>query len=199
MTSLAGLKRIPPRRRREGLTDYRARLKYVKSGLPRLVIRKSNRYITVQVVESRQGGDGTLVTVTSKHLAKYGWRGGGKNLPAAYLTGLLAGLIAKKKNVRKAIVDIGLYTPVDGSRVFAAVKGFLDAGVEVPVSDEKLPGEDRISGAHIQEYYLKLREESPESRQFSRSPEDVYGRLTDHFQEVKERLIKELGEDERSG
>ncbi len=190
MTTQKILKRRLPRRRRQGLTDYRVRLKLVKSGLPRLVIRKSNRYITVQVIESRAGGDKTLLTVTSKHLLKYGWKASTKNLPAAYLTGFLAGLIAKKKGVEKAIVDLGLYTPVTWSRLFAAVKGFRDAGIDVPVSEEKLPNEERIKGTHIQEYFQMIKEKNIETTQFSKSPEEVYNMLTKHFEEVKERIEK---------
>ncbi|MEM0079330.1 MAG: 50S ribosomal protein L18 [Nitrososphaerota archaeon] len=190
------LKRRPPRRRREGLTDYRVRLKLVKSGIPRLVVRKSNRYITVQVVNSKAGGDETLVTITSKILRKYGWRASTKNIPAAYLTGLLAGLVAKKRGVEKAIVDIGLYTPVSGSRVFAAVKGFIDAGIDVPVGEEKIPGEERIKGFHISSYYNMLREKGLETIQFSKSPGDVYTSLDRHFEEVKEKIMIEVSGDE---
>ena len=52
--------RAPPKRRRKGLTDYRKRLKLVKSGLPRFVVRKTNRYIIVQITESKAGGDKVL-------------------------------------------------------------------------------------------------------------------------------------------
>jgi len=186
------LKRLPPRRRRRGLTDYRKRLKLVKSGLPRLVVRKTNRYVIVQVVRSKMGGDETLVTVTSKRLADYGWRAGFKNTPAAYLTGLLAGLLAKKRGVERAIADIGLHRAVKGAKVFAAVKGFVDAGVQVPVGEEILPGEDRIMGRHISEYYNRLREMQVETIQFSRSDERIYSNLEDHFLEVRERILREV-------
>jgi len=186
------LKRLPPRRRRRGLTDYRKRLKLVKSGLPRLVVRKTNRYVIVQVVKSKMGGDETLVTVTSKKLANYGWRASFKNTPAAYLTGLLAGLLAKKRGVERAIADIGLHRAIKGAKVFAAVKGFVDAGVQVPVGEEILPGEDRIMGRHISEYYNRLREMQVETIQFSRSDERIYSNLEDHFLEVRERILREV-------
>lgn len=185
------LKRLPPRRRREGLTDYRKRLKLVKSGLPRLVIRKTNRYIIVQVIKSKMGGDETLITVTSKKLAEYGWKASFKNTPAAYLTGLLAGMLAKKKGVEKAIVDIGLHRAVKGSKVFAAVKGFIDAGLEVPAGEEIFPDEDRIKGIPIKEYYKSLKESGAETIQFSKSDEQVYMNLDNHFSQVKERILKE--------
>lgn len=187
------LKRMPPRRRRLGLTDYRQRYKLVKSGLPRLVIRKTNRYIIVQVVKLKEGGDETLLTVTSKRLAEYGWRAGFKNLPAAYLTGLLAGMLAKNKGVEKAIVDIGLHRPIKGSRIFAAVKGFMDAGVEVPAGEEIFPEEERLKGSHIREYFEMLRSEGVEAAQFRRSPEEVYSKFEEHFERVKERILSEVG------
>lgn len=187
------LKRLPPRRRREGLTDYRMRLKLAKSGLPRLVIRKTNRYIIVQVIKCKEGGDETILTVTSKKLLEYGWKGGLKNLPASYLTGLLAGIQAKKKGLKRAIVDIGLHKPIKGSRVFAAVKGFIDAGVDVPAGEEIFPDEDRIKGAHISEYYRRIREEGLETKQFSKIG-DIYEELEKHFDEVKKRILKEAEE-----
>jgi len=187
------LKRLPPRRRREGLTDYRMRLKLVKSRLPRLVIRKTNRYIIVQVVRCKEGGDETLLTVTSKKLLKYGWKGGLKNLPESYLTGLLAGIQAKKKGIEKAIVDIGLHKPVKGSRIFAAVKGFIDAGVDVPAGEEIFPDEDRIRGSHISEYYQRIKEEGLETKQFSKVG-DIYEELEKHFDEIKEKILKEAEE-----
>ncbi len=192
------LKRMPPKRRRLSLTDYRKRLKFVKSGLPRLVIRKTNKQIIVQVIKPKFGGDETLLTVTSKKLRKFGWRAGLKNTAAAYLTGLLAGLLIKKKASR-AILDIGLYTPSKGSKVFAAAVGFRDAGVEIPLGEEKLPSEDRIRGAHISNYYKILRESGQETSQFSKTDESVYLNLESHFEEVKNRILRELGGNESGG
>ena len=186
------LKRMPPRRRREGLTDYRQRLKLVKSGLPRLVVRKTNRYIIVQVIKPKLGGDETILTITSKKLREYGWKASLKNTPAAYLTGLLAGLIVKDK-VKRAILDIGLQRPSKGARVFAAALGFRDAGVEIPLGEEKLPSEDRIKGKHIAEYYQMLRRSENPTIQFSRMDEMIYTNLEAHFEEVKNKILEELG------
>lgn len=186
------LKRMPPKRRRLGLTDYRKRLKLVKSGLPRLVVRKTNSQIIVQVIMPRLGGDETLITVTSKKLRDYGWRASLKNTPAAYLTGLLAGLLARGK-IEKAVLDIGLQTPSRGSKVFAAALGFRDAGIEIPLGEEILPDEDRISGKHISEYYRMIRESGLQATQFSKSDESIYMSLEKHFEEVKNRILEELG------
>lgn len=186
------LLRMPPRRRREGLTDYRKRLKLVKSGLPRLVIRRTNRYLIVQLILSKAGGDQTVITVTSKKLAKYGWRGGFKNLPAAYLTGLLAGKMALSKGYEKAIVDLGLQRPVYGSRLFAAVKGAADAGLEIPAAEEVFPDEDRVRGEHVKEYFNSLAEQQ-DRVQFRRCDPGFYSRLPDVFEEVKNKILERYG------
>jgi large subunit ribosomal protein L18 len=68
------------------------------------------------------------------------------------LTGLLCGLKAKAKGVKEAILDLGLQPPSKGARVFAVLKGVLDAKVDVPHSEEKLPDEKRVIGEHIAKY-----------------------------------------------
>jgi large subunit ribosomal protein L18 len=81
-------------------------------------------------------------------LKKLGWVRTG-NVPASYLTGLLAGKKAKNKKVEEAILDMGLQISTKGSRIYAALKGVLDSGIKVPCSEEILPSEDRIRGKHI--------------------------------------------------
>lgn len=143
------LYRMPHRRRREQKTDYRIRLGLVRGGKVRAVIRKSGSHMTVQFVKWEKNGDRTLLTVSSAHLAKFGWMAGTGNVPAAYLTGLLAAKLASTVDVSNAIVDLGMQTNTKGSRLYAAVKGMVDGGLEIPHDAEKLPGEDRISGKHI--------------------------------------------------
>ncbi len=148
--------RVKMRRRREGKTNYRKRLALLKSGKPRAVVRKTLRYIIVQLAEYHEDGDKILLGVTSRKLKDYGWSGSFKNTPAAYLTGYLAGKLALKKGIKEAILDIGLQRPVKGSRVFAALKGMLDAGLEIPHGDGIFPSEERIKGLHISEDLGKL-------------------------------------------
>lgn len=179
--------RFPPRRKREGKTDYRLRLKLVKSGLPRIVIRRSNRYVRVMVVRSKAGGDETLVFVTSKDLRKYGWMLGTKNTPAAYLTGFLAAKLALRKGITKAIADIGLHRATPGSRVFAAIKGAIDGGMEIPMGDGAAPEEDRILGRHITEF-AKIVATTEGTHQFSRCNKELLLELPKHFEEVKSRI-----------
>ncbi len=147
------------RRRREGKTDYKKRLALLKSGLPRMVVRRTNRYMIVQFVKFKPEGDEVIAYAFSKELSRYGWPYGGKNTPAAYLTGYLAALRAKKAGVERAVLDIGRFPSTKGSRLYAALKGALDAGVEIPHSPEILPDEDRIRGEHIASWASSLKEE----------------------------------------
>ncbi|MFQ6010160.1 MAG: 50S ribosomal protein L18, partial [Candidatus Aenigmatarchaeota archaeon] len=89
--------KLPHKRRREKRTDYRARLRLIRSGKVRLVIRKSSSHMNVQFIDYVPEGDRTVVAANSQELKKYGWKGGTGNIPAAYLTGLLAGTRAKDK------------------------------------------------------------------------------------------------------
>ncbi|MEM3054745.1 MAG: 50S ribosomal protein L18, partial [Candidatus Bathyarchaeia archaeon] len=143
---------VPYRRRREGKTDYRKRKALVISGKPRLVVRGTLKNIAIQIVAAKPYGDEVLVSAHSRELKNYGWKAPRGNLPAAYLTGLLCGFKAKAKGIKEAILDIGLRTPSKGARVFAALKGVLDSGLEVSHGEEKLPDEKRIRGEHIAQY-----------------------------------------------
>ena len=86
-----------------------------------------------------------------KELEELGWTGSGKSTPGAYLTGMLAGKRAKEKGLERAVLDIGLREPTKGAVIFAALKGAVDAGIEVPHGEEMLPSKDRISGKHMKE------------------------------------------------
>lgn len=138
------------RRQREGKTDYRRRLRLLKSRKTRIVVRNSLNNTQVQFVEYHEEGDKVLVSAISSELVKeYQWKYSAATTPAAYLTGLLAGKKAVDKGIKEGILDLGRCVPVTGSKVFAALKGVLDAGVECPCDDEKIPGEDRILGKHL--------------------------------------------------
>ncbi len=137
------------RRRREGRTDYKKRLAYLKYGLTRLVIRKSNKYILFQVIRYSPSGDKISLTVNSNQLVKFGWKHSCRNSPAAYLTGLLAGKLAKDEKVTKAVIDFGLQSITKGSILFAALKGIVDTGIEVSHSPDMFPTEDRLMGKNL--------------------------------------------------
>jgi len=142
--------RVKPRRQREGKTNYRRRLKLLKSGKTRMVIRKSSKNTQVQFIEYHEGGDKIIANAISKELTKlYKWKYSTSTTPAAYLTGILAGKRAKDKGVKNVVIDIGNYPPVTGSKLFASLKGAIDAGLECPHDEKKIPNEDRIMGKHL--------------------------------------------------
>lgn len=143
------LKKLRLRRRREGKTDYKARLGLLKSGMSKLVVRKTNKYIIAQIVESKEANDFTKVYANSKELTSLGWKFSFKNIPACYLTGLLLGKKIKEKKIKKIILDTGMIPSTKESKVYAVVKGIKDVGIEIPCSDKVLPNEKRISGKHI--------------------------------------------------
>jgi large subunit ribosomal protein L18 len=147
--------------------------------------------MVAQITVAKPQGDHVLVSAHSRELKKYDWKAPEGNLPAAYLTGFLCGLKARAQGVKEVILDIGLHSPSKGARIFATLKGVLDAGVEVPHSEEKLPDEKRIEGEHIVQYAVSLTS-NPEEYQskFSKyleqkiHPED----LPKHFAKAKKEI-----------
>jgi len=97
-----------------------------------MVVRKTNRHIIVQLVTAEMDGDRTLVAANSAELEQYGYKGSMVNTPAAYLTGMLFAVKAKKAQQDSAVLDIGLNRATPGARVFAALKGAVDAGLDIP-------------------------------------------------------------------
>jgi large subunit ribosomal protein L18 len=146
---------VPSRRRREGKTDYYQRTKLVVADVPRMVVRKTNRHIIIQLVIAEMDGDRTLVAANSSELTKFGFKGSLSSTPAAYLTGLLFAAKARKANYKAAVLDIGLNRATPGARVFAALKGAIVAGLAIPHGEEILPDEGRVKGKHIVAYNKK--------------------------------------------
>jgi large subunit ribosomal protein L18 len=143
--------RVPFRRRREGRTDYKRRLALLSGREPRVVVRRSLTNMRVQVVTYTPQGDKVVASADGRELQGLGLQGtSGKSVPAAYLTGVLAGQRAKQAGVQRAVLDIGRHVPAKGSRIFAALKGVVDAGLEVPHDASVVPNEERLSGAHIE-------------------------------------------------
>ena len=138
---------MPFRRRREGKTDYPKRLAEIKGGKTRMVVRRTNKGFTVQFVEYSENGDKTLFSMHSSLLKDAAGFPAKCNTPTAYLAGLYAGKQAKAKGVKTAIADISA-TASRGAVVFAAVKGAIDAGVEIPFDDSVIVAE-RLNGSHL--------------------------------------------------
>ena len=150
---------LPLKRRRESKTDYKARLALLKSGKPRVVVRTSNNYITLQLVDFNSS-DKTKISYTSKKLSDFGWGNSKKNLSAAYLSGLVFGLLCKKNKIKEGVFDIGIRKVTKGNKVFSVLKGCLDGGLELPHSETNFPSEDRITGKHLSEEKSKKFDEA---------------------------------------
>ena len=142
---------IAYKRKREGRTNYKKRLSLLMGGKPRLVVRPTLKNIIVQLVDFDPKGDKVLVTVHSNILSKFGWRASKGNVPAAYLCGYLLGLKGQKAGIKEAILDMGWKSSTKGNRIYACLKGALDAGLQINHDNEVLPSEDRLKGKHIAE------------------------------------------------
>lgn len=142
--------RVPLRRRREGKTDYRLRLGLLRGGKPRAVVRFTNHRVLVALTDYDPGGDRVFAAADSEELQRVGFPARGlSSTPAAYLTGYLAGLRAKEAGRTQAILDAGLRRPSTGGRLLGALKGLLDAGVDIPNGGEGFPSADRLNGSHL--------------------------------------------------
>lgn len=175
----------------------------------RFVIRISNKEITAQIAYAKIQGDVIMAAAYSHELKRYGWPVKSSNYAASYATGLLLarrvlaklGLADKYQGQTKvdgndynveelaegprpfrAYLDVGLHRTTTGSKVFAALKGATDGGLEIPHSVTRFVGYSKeekglkadvlrkhIFGSHIADYMKHLREENPQKfqRQFS--------------------------------
>ena len=153
--------KLDKKRRRQYKTNYSKRLVLLKGNCARLVVRKTNKYVILQLVESKNAKDKVRYSVNTKELLKHGWpknkAGSLKSIPACYLGGLLLG--KKSEKIKKVILDTGLIPNTKGSRVYAVVKGISDAGIEINYNEKVLPSQDRIEGKHIKELdFNKIKE-----------------------------------------
>ncbi|KAI3424428.1 hypothetical protein D9Q98_009980 [Chlorella vulgaris] len=168
----------------------------------RLVVRFTNKTVVCQVAYATMAGDKVICAAYSSELPRYGLKVGLTNYAAAYCTGLLLarrvlnklGLdshyegntedVGEDFNVEAAddaprpfqcILDTGLKRTSTGSKVFAALKGALDGGLDIPHSDKRFVGYDPdakefdaeilrkyIYGGHVGEYMEEMQEEDPE-------------------------------------
>jgi large subunit ribosomal protein L18 len=184
LTYVHTLKRI-----RDDKTNYRRRAALLIGRHSFVTVKVSDQNVAAQVLKPTPTGDVVIASAHSRELEKQGWKGALNNLPACYLTGLLMGKKALEKGVKNAVLYIGKdhFT----SRVAACMKGIVDGGVSMPVSEESLPDQERISGQHIADYAGALKENQEEyNSRFSAilknglSPEDY----PSHFEEIKSKL-----------
>lgn len=112
-----------------------------------ITVNITNENTQVQILKPEMTGDRVIASAHSRYLIKKGWKGSRKNIPAAYLTGYLAGKKAMTQGAKDAILYTGTrrYT----QRMAAALKGVMDAGVQIPADSETFPTDDRINGNHL--------------------------------------------------
>merc|ERR1711981_523342 len=172
--------------------------------------RSSNTDVTCQIAYARLEGDIVICAAYSHELPRYGVKVGLTNYAASYCTGLLlARRILQKFNLDsvyegntnidgdmycvednddgpgafRACLDVGLARTSTGAKVFAALKGAVDGGLDIPHSEKRFPGYDseskelnadvhrqHIFGLHVAEYMKSLQEEDEEQfkKHFSR-------------------------------
>lgn len=188
------LKRI-----RQHKTNYRKRSGILIGRRPFIITKISGQNISAQALKPTLTGDIVIASAHSRELIRHGWKGSMNSMPACYLTGLLLG----KKSIQKGATNAVLYTGNNPftTKVAACLKGIVDSGINIPVSKESLPGDDRVSGEHIANYanLLKDSEEKYNSR-FSAllkqglRPEDY----PVHFEEIRMKISgKSASEDKK--
>lgn len=160
---MKGIAKTVKRRRSEQKTDYKARFNLLKSGRNRVIIRKTNQYVIVQVVSSTIAQDKVICGVSSKDLITEGWpekkKGSLKSRGAAYLTGMLLAREAASAGVTEAIIDLGMHRNIKKGRIYAVVKGMIDNGMKVPFNPEALPSDKELEfNANTRELLIKLKE-----------------------------------------
>jgi len=176
----------------------------------RFVVRRTHRDIICQIFSSDLTHDVCVQAAYAHELRRYGVKNGYTNYAAAYCTGLLlARRINNKYKLKyegkveadgedfeveadpedkapfKALLDVGLARTTTGARVFGALKGAVDGGLNVPHNGKRFPGTEvdgkevktnpethkkYITAGHVAEYMKKLQEDDEEAykRQFSR-------------------------------
>ncbi len=135
------------RRSRDEKTNYKKRRNLLMGRRDFITVQISNENTLVQIHKPELAGDKVLSSAHSRSLLKKGWKGSRKNIPAAYLTGYLAGKKALAQGIKNAVLYSGTrkYT----QRMAAALKGIIDAGLEVPADAETFPSNERINGKHL--------------------------------------------------
>lgn len=139
------------RRRKEYKTDYKKRFELLKGGLPRIIFRRTNRYLIIQYVVSKEAQDKIIFGIDSKELLKYGWpeKESIKSIPASYLTGYLFGKKILSKKLDTPVLDFGMTRVLHKTKVYAFIKGLVDSGIKVGCEKENFPEESRIKGEHL--------------------------------------------------
>jgi len=181
------------RRNRENRTNYRKRAAILIGRHSFVSITVSNQNIMAQALRPGIRGDIVITAVNSKELLKYGWKGSMNNMPSCYLTGLLLGIKTLEKGINKLVLYTGKKSFT--TRVAACLKGIIDGGISLPVSEASLPKIERINGGHIGQYAKVLKkDEERYNSHFSSLLESGFlpENYPHYFEEVKSRIIKNI-------
>lgn len=135
------------RRLREEKTNYKKRGTMLMGKRDFITVNITNQNTQVQILTPGMTGDKVVASAHSRYLIEKGWKGSRKSIPAAYLTGYLAGKKALGKGAKGAIMYTG--TRRFTQRMAASLKGIIDAGLEVPADPARFPAEERINGDHL--------------------------------------------------
>ncbi|MEK9739192.1 MAG: 50S ribosomal protein L18, partial [Euryarchaeota archaeon] len=130
------------------------------------VVRVTNTQTICQLVNYEPTGDTVKISIDGRTLVeKYGWPidASRKSIPASYISGYAMAKAAIAAGHKEAVLDIGLAASTPGNRVFAALKGMVDAGMEIPYGESVLPDDDRIIGSHIDDSIAKAVEAAKKS------------------------------------
>ena len=145
--------RTQKRRRKENRTDYLKRLKLLKGETPRIVFRKTNKYIISEYTVSKEAQDSVVMGMDSRKLNEYGWpktaQGSLKSITASYLTGYLTGKTILKQKLAEPILDAGMNRVLHKNKIYAFLKGLIDSGIKINCKKEFFPEEERIKGDHL--------------------------------------------------
>lgn len=145
--------KISKRRRRENKTDYLTRIKLLKSNTPRIVFRRTNKYLIAQYVESANAQDKIKIGLNTKDLSKHGWpeefKGSLKSIPAAYLLGFLMAKRIGKEKLEKPIIDFGMARTLHKTKIYGFLKGLTDGGIHISDKEDIFPEEDRVKGKSL--------------------------------------------------
>ena len=92
------------RRLRSEKTNYRKRKSMLMGKQNFISVNITNENTQVQIMKPIISGDHVMASAHSRFLIKNGWKGSRKSIPAAYLTGYLAGKKAISSGTTNAIL-----------------------------------------------------------------------------------------------
>merc|ERR1712216_601588 len=149
------------KRRRDGKTDYRQRLKLTRqdknkysSPKYRLVVRFTNKDIVCQIMYATITGDKCICAAYAHELPKSGLKVARRALKKLGLDEIYEGCtepdgedfhveeVEGEKRPFRCLLDVGLRATNRGGRVWGALKGACDGGLDIPHNEKRYPGYD---------------------------------------------------------